>query len=163
MVSGILLPLSPVPGKLVGAGNFEQRIPVHRGIKLRGGSGGRGGDRLEVEHLAGARFLLGGILQAVAAYPDFVVRIRKIGDDKAALIVCYDHLGVFGRKVFGFRDRPDAGFGAIGADHLAADVVCGDVDRGGPCGARRHQRAHSEPHRGDLFQIHFSPRGYGAG
>src|ERR1700746_2346821 len=47
MAGDILLPLSPVPGKLVRRRNLEQRIPVHAGIELRG-SGSRGG-RLDTE------------------------------------------------------------------------------------------------------------------
>ena len=116
--------------ELVGAGNFQHRIPVDRRIDFCGFRGIRRRHGFEIELLAGLGFDLRRIGEAIAADPDRVFGLRQIGHDVAALIVGDDHLGVAGRQVVSLGDHPDAGFRAVRRRHHAADVGLFDRDRG---------------------------------
>ena len=117
--------------ELISGRNFQHREPINRRIILRGGSvvGRRRGG--EVQTLARLAVDLGGIDQAIAAHPHFIFGFRQVRQHVAALVVGHHHLGKTGAEVVGFRDHPDAGFGAVRAFDDAADdfAVNGDVLR----------------------------------
>ena len=95
-----------VAAELIGAGNFQHRIPVDRRIDFRGFRGIRRRHGFEIELLAGLGFDLRRIGEAIAADPDRVFGLRQIGHDVAALIVGDDHLGEAGRQVVSSRRSP---------------------------------------------------------
>ena len=100
----------------------EHGVPVGRGVILRGRAFVRRDARLQAKERSGLRLHLLGINQAVAAYPDSVVRFRQLGDEEAAAIVGDDDLGEFGRQVLGLGDHPDAGLRGLAVGDDAADA-----------------------------------------
>ena len=115
--------------ELLGGRNLEHRIPIDRWIVLRRGCVVRRDHGGEIELLARIGIDLRRIDQAVAAHPDFIVCLRQIGHDIAALIVSDDHAGKAGRQFLGLRDHPHAGFRPVRTAHDAADVVALDRHR----------------------------------
>lgn len=152
-----LVALVASSGKFRRRRNIEHRIPIHAGIDLSRCCRRCRRRSLEVEQLAGASVDLRRVLQAIAANPDLVIRIRKIGDDEAALIVGHDDLGIFGRKILCLGNNPHARFGALVTSHLPADIVRRQVDacRGG-C-ADLQQGGNPEASGDDLLQFHIFP------
>ena len=120
-----------------GAGEFalrrnpQHRIPIDRRIELGRRALVRRDHSREVEVSSGLGIDLGRIDEPVPAYPHFEFCLRKIGDQVAALVVGDDDLGVFGRKVGGLRDHPDARLRPLRPGDDAADVVIVDGDGGG--------------------------------
>ena len=114
--------------ELIRGRNLQHREPINRRIILRGGRvvGRRRGG--EVQTLARLAVDLGGIDQAIAAHPYFIFGFRQVRQHVAALVVGHHHLGKTGAEVVGFRDHPDAGFGAVRAFDDAADRFAVDRD-----------------------------------
>ena len=108
--------------------NLEHRVPVDRGVVLRGGGLVRRRHRGEIEELARLGAHLGRIHQPVAAHPDAVGRFRQPGNDVAPALVGDHHLRVLGRQVGGLGDHPDARFRSAGARDYAAEVARADAD-----------------------------------
>src|SRR5687767_11640804 len=110
--------------ELIGRRNLEHRVPVDRGVVVRGGRfvwRWRRGDR---EPLARLGCGLRTIHEAVAADPHGVASGWEIGHDESAAIVRDDGLDVADGKVTRLGDHPDAGFGAVRpADHTANVVA----------------------------------------
>ena len=130
--------------------NLHHRVPVDRRIIVRRRRLVRRRHRREIELLAGLAAHLRRIDQPVAAHPDLVVGVRKVGDDVAALVVGDDDLGVAGRQIGGLRDHPDAGLRSVRAGDHAADVVVVDGDGGlrpqlAPARPRAPRRGRSPP------------------
>jgi hypothetical protein len=112
-----------------GAGEFafgwnpQHRVPIDRGIILRRRLPVGCSDGFQGELLSWRGLDLRRIHQAVTAHPDAVGGLGQIRDQEPALVVGYDDLGVFCGKAGGFRDDPDAGFGALGARDRTADIA----------------------------------------
>ena len=114
--------------ELIRGRDLQHRVPIDRRIILRGGGivGRRHGG--EVQTLARLAVGLGGIDQAIAAHPYFIFGFRQVRQHVAALVVGHHHLGKSGAQLVGFRDHPDAGFGAVRALDDAADRFAVDRD-----------------------------------
>src|SRR5262249_46948260 len=94
-------------------GNLEHRIPVDRRVVLRRSRLVRRRHRAQIELLARFAVDLGRIDEAVAAHPNLVFGLGKVGQHVAALIVGHHDLGGAGGKVGGFGDHPDAASGPL--------------------------------------------------
>ena len=77
----------------------------------------------QVHYFAGSSLRLGGIHHAVAARPDGVVGLGKIGDQVAAAVVGHHGPAEARGQVGGLGDDPNAGFRPLSAGHHAADVI----------------------------------------
>ena len=144
--------------ELISGRDLQHRVPVDRRIILRGRRIVRRRHRGQVELFARIGFDHGRIDQAVAAHPHFVMCLRKIGHDVAALVVGDDHLGVAGCQIVCLRDHPNAGFRSVRTGDHAANVVIVDLHRlrlrrrpDEPPGKanRRRARIQAAPHRHD--------------
>ena len=140
--------------------HLQKRVPVDRRIIMRRRPLIRRRHGGEIELLAGLGAHLGRIHEPIAAHPDAVVCPRQIGNDVAALVVGDDHLGVFGRKVGGLGDHPDAGLRASRPSHHAANVIIVDGNRRrllGACGHHCRKRRKADRRDGgiqNLSEIH---------
>src|SRR5690606_19478907 len=86
----------------------------------------------EIQGRAWPRLYLFGVDQAVAAYPDVVVRGRQLRQQVIAVVVGDHDFREARGQVPGFGDDPNAGFRAVGTADAAADHVCGN----GRCACR---------------------------
>ena len=124
-------------------GNFQHRVPVKRRIILRRRLLVWRPDSFQIQFFAGRGPDLGRIHQPIAAYPDIVSRLRKVRDDKTALVIGNDYLGIFCGKVGGFGDDPDARFSTVNARDGATNIVTVNYDLFARCAKRR--RMFGEP------------------
>ena len=131
MLVGHAVALRPGAGEQALVRNFHHRVPPLRRVVLGRRRGRRRRHRGEIEDFSGRRAHLRRIDQAVAAHPDAVGGLRQFRQDVAALIVGDDDLGELGGQIGGFRDHPDAGLGALGAAHDAAEIAVADRDTAG--------------------------------
>jgi hypothetical protein len=115
--------------ELVGARNFQHRVPVDRRIDLRRRGVVRRRHRGQVQLLAGIAIDLRRVDEAVAAHPDFIMGGRQVGYDIAALVVGNDHLGVTSLQIVGLGDHPDAGFRTMRPRDHTADGLAVDRHR----------------------------------
>jgi hypothetical protein len=107
---------------------------MDRRIILRGRGLVRRRHRGQVQPPAGLAVDLRGVDEAIAAHPDLVAGLRKVGQDVAALVVGHDHARELGGQIVGLGDHPDAGLRTARTPHDSADIVVIDRDR---LGARR--------------------------
>ena len=129
-------------GKFVRRGNREQRVPVVRGIKLRGGLGVRRDGGSEIQRHARFALGLGRIHQAIAARKHRVVGLGQVGNQVTPAIVRDHFLDVARGQVRGLGNHPDAGLGSLAAGDHSADIVGADLHgccfllgmEPGPCG-----------------------------
>src|SRR5580692_7351633 len=130
--------------ELIRGRDLQHREPINRRIILRRGCvvGRRHGG--EVQTLARLAVDLGGIDQAIAAHPYFILGFRQVRQHVAALVVGHHHLGKTGAQLVGLRDHPDAGFGAVRAFDDATDrfAVDRDILRAQAHGCRDEERRH---------------------
>ena len=117
------------PAELARVRNLQHRIPVDGGIIFRCVCLARCRDGAQVELLSRLAVHLRRVDEAIAAYPDLVLGLRKVGNDVTPLIVGHDHLGIPGRQICRFRNDPRAGFGPVCSRDHAADVVIVDRNR----------------------------------
>src|SRR5260370_3246782 len=112
--------VGPRAGKFARVRDLEHRVPVDRGIVFRGRRRARGCHRAQVDDLSGYGLDFWRVDEPVAAHPHLVARLRKFGQDIAAVIVGDHDLRELGRQVAGLRDHPDTGFRPTPtADHAA--------------------------------------------
>src|SRR5262249_48415257 len=133
--------LAVLLAELARRGNLQHRVPVDRRVILRRDRLRWRGDRAQTELLAGLAVDLGRIDQAIAAHPQLIFGLGKVGHHEAALIVGDDHLGVARGEIRRFRDHPDAGLQSVRTGDLAADIIVIDGDGGYLLGAELERRA----------------------
>ena len=116
--------------KLARRRDLQHRVPVDRGVVVRGGGLVGCDHRGDVQTLPRLRGRLGAVNQAIAPCPHLVACRRQIRHDEAAAVVGHDALDVADGQVPRFGNHPDAGLRSLGAGDHAADVVVvdGDVD-----------------------------------
>src|ERR1700730_16580960 len=107
--------------------------------------------------LPGIGFDLSGVDKAVAAYPDFVLGLGKIGQHITPLVVRDHAAGEPRRQIPGFRNHPYPGLRTAGAAHHAADIVVVDGDRIRALGLsvkrRRNQCRNADGRRGAQIEM----------
>ncbi len=136
------------PDRKFGLGrNVQHREPIDRRIIFRRGGGTGRRHSGKVEKLPRRGLNLRRIRQPIAAHPDIVIGLRKVGHDVAAAIVRDDDLGELGGKIGGLGNHPDAGFRSCAAGHHAAKV--GRTDGHGGVVGLRHGRGRSQSRRCD--------------
>ena len=129
-------------GKLVLIRDVQHRIPVDRRIILRSGRRIRRRHGRQIDDLPRLRDDPRRVDEPVAAHPDIVIRLGKVRNHIASLIVGHDDFGERRWQPGGFGNHPDARLRPVRAPHHAAEIILVDADRrvGFLLRAERHRR-----------------------
>ena len=147
-------------GELALVRHLEHGIPVDRRVVLGRRRRARRHGRLQIDQLAGNGTNLGRVDEPVAADPDPVGRLGKIGQDIAAPIIGDHDLGKLRGQVGRLGDDPHAPLRPVRACDHAAEVPAADADRRvGALRAQSRLARSQEHHDAGCHQPEIPPSG----